>query len=914
MFEYRNLTKNEFLARNLTTIEEMISQTNTQLSAENGPRLQPLTPLDFWLVFQAEAAIDRHGHVDPDGQHSLGERGILPLPSNVEFWNGPGAPDPHRPHPMELNLHQYALYLGQLKNKVVRQRNGRDVYPDLFRHPGIEGHPARMAKLLAGVVHGYFFGGNYRPGPPPDNALLSGYASDRTVPDMLRGTTYVHAGSTILENRQRNIDEALAHFGAHNPDGAALPGSFEVTNDDGRYILAPEDASSFGSAQLRLDVDGPQSLRYLSLEVTAGFPRTLSHVIGQILEDTRSQGLRRIRAVPVHQHGSSWIVQIDVVVLEIEGAGRATLQLRRGAASIAELALIRESMHFDDVEFEVDMVDNASRVTEVYDPQSHPNRPSALPASAVSIERAFHDAGFNVRMSGERSVIPVQDAGADVIWNDMELHNAMQTYWSRFSNRAQWGMWVIYAALHERGTGLGGIMFDTLGQQHRQGTAIFTNSFISEAPPEEMHPEPWRRRMQIWTAIHEIGHGFNLAHSWQKEAGIPFPLTAQNDHEARSFMNYPYYVQGGQSAFFSDFEFRFSEKELLFMRHAPRDFVRMGGAMWGQDHGLRQEPEKPGHAFRLELRPNRETNMFHFLEPVHLELKLTNTSPVVQEVPFDVLDEGHHVSIAVAREGAELTRRHRPFRSACYKSQPKSVTPGQSLYATHFVSASVGGWLIDEPGFYAVQAAACFGGETYISNILRIYVSPDASPEAHRMASEFFDEGVGRVLSFQGAPALEKANDVLREVVDRLPETRVAQHALLGLAGPQVQTFKQLKGDENSARLRIVATEADLSCAEELQANLVDKHAETSAETLGHIQYRSSVERLAGTFAEHGDLDSAISVQEGLVDVLKRRDVLDRVVQDSQSTLWVYETLKKGGSENAGRKRVNKRKTKIRGH
>ncbi len=34
-------------------------------------------------------------------------------------------------------------------------------------------------------------------------------------------------------------------------------------------------------------------------------------------------------------------------------------------------------------------------------------------------------------------------------------------------------------------------------------------------------------------------------------------------------MNYPYGVAGGESAFFADFEYRFSDGELLFMRHAP---------------------------------------------------------------------------------------------------------------------------------------------------------------------------------------------------------------------------------------------------------------------------------------------------------------------------------------------------------
>ena len=48
----------------------------------------------------------------------------------------------------------------------------------------------------------------------------------------------------------------------------------------------------------------------------------------------------------------------------------------------------------------------------------------------------------------------------------------------------------------------------------------------------------------------------------------------------RSFMNYPTKVPGGQTSFFSDFAYRFSEQELLFMRHAPERFVQKGNASW----------------------------------------------------------------------------------------------------------------------------------------------------------------------------------------------------------------------------------------------------------------------------------------------------------------------------------------------
>jgi hypothetical protein len=134
----------------------------------------------------------------------------------------------------------------------------------------------------------------------------------------------------------------------------------------------------------------------------------------------------------------------------------------------------------------------------------------------------------------------------------MEMHDAMQLHWSRFADRAQWAMWVFYASLHETGTDLGGIMFDDLGPNHRQGTALFVDSFIAQPPPGDPAPAAWVDRMRFWTAVHELGHAFNLAHSWQKSLGTGWvPLADQP--EARSFMNYPYAVRGGQEAVFASF-------------------------------------------------------------------------------------------------------------------------------------------------------------------------------------------------------------------------------------------------------------------------------------------------------------------------------------------------------------------------
>ncbi len=207
------LSKPRFLQDNRRVLRGLLDVVNTRLATQYPAGITPLTESDLWVVLYAEAGI-KNGLIDPDARHSNGERGLLPLPNNITFWNGPGVPDWHQPMPLDVNLTHYATYLGQLKNKPVKQIGGRMLYRDLFRAPGLQGNDARQARLLAGIVHGYFVSVNYRGRRVPMDDILAGYAADRTIPQILAGSGYVHVGIGILEGRQRNVDAALALLAA----------------------------------------------------------------------------------------------------------------------------------------------------------------------------------------------------------------------------------------------------------------------------------------------------------------------------------------------------------------------------------------------------------------------------------------------------------------------------------------------------------------------------------------------------------------------------------------------------------------------------------------------------------------------------------------------------------------------------
>ena len=203
-----NLTKEEFLAANRVALADLITEVNEDLVDRHGSQAHSINVADVWVLTYIEAGLS-NGKVDPNHRHSQGERGLLPLPSNIEFWNGPAAPRWDRPMPLRTNLFHFYLYLGQIKNKIVRRAAGIDLYPGLFEFPGIGGNTEHEAKVLAAVVHGYFLDLNYSDGTVPFDHLLSGFARNRALTDIMRPTTYVHAGTSILVGRESNIERAI---------------------------------------------------------------------------------------------------------------------------------------------------------------------------------------------------------------------------------------------------------------------------------------------------------------------------------------------------------------------------------------------------------------------------------------------------------------------------------------------------------------------------------------------------------------------------------------------------------------------------------------------------------------------------------------------------------------------------------
>jgi len=304
---------------------------------------------------------------------------------------------------------------------------------------------------------------------------------------------------------------------------------------------------------------------------------------------------------------------------------------------------------------------------------------------------------------------------------------------------------------------------------------------------------------QVGLSLDETGKLKVNAHSWQKALGARWIPGLVNEPEARSFMDYPYNVIGGQSAFFANFGFRFSPQELLFMRHAPEEFVQMGNADWFDNHGFEEARVSAEPKFKLELKSTQNSDGgLEFMEPAVIELTLTNVSGEPQVVDEHVLSSPDRLTVVIKKRG-KAARQFLPYSERCYQARNKAFAAGESMTDSLFLSSGKNGWDLAEPGYYLVQMALHLYNEDIVSEPLTLRVAPPKSYDQEYLSQDYFSDDVGRVLTFDGSRYLTSANDTLREVMGKLSGSRAAIHARVALASPLSRDCKVLDAGKSTS-------------------------------------------------------------------------------------------------------------------
>lgn len=635
--------------------------------------------------------------------------------------------------------------------------------------------------------------------------------------------------------------------------------------------------------ELRVDIDGSRPTRRVSGDFFSTSGATTSYFGSFIVHSPTIT--TTAAAVVVRGLGTyTWAAGAPVVQVTIphrtilQPPANATVQFFTTSNSPgASYLCLFASAYFRTVQWEQDSV--AGSVPFVsYNTGSLPQPPGS-PTRVLTVPRAFAEAGVEVQVAGAPNTIPTSVAGADLKWTDAELHNAMRNHFSLFRDSPQWKVWLVVATSHVGG--YRGIMFDYSDSFQRQGCAVFYDA-IKGLDAEN-------QRAQLRTYVHELGHAFNLLHSWQKDlASPPQPLGLNHGFGDLSWMNYPQnYNRGdgspaGTTAYWAAFPFQFTANELIHLRHGYYRNVIMGANAFlvgagDIDAGLFEDPVVDDSGLRLEL---RSKDVYEFGEPVVVELKLSTTD-LRGRMTHGYLHPNDDFTAIAIRQPSGRTVLFRPMQRHCADAGNtiRLDVDRPALYSSAYIGYGRDGHYFEQPGTYKIRASyVASDGSRVMSPVQRIRVRHPLTRTDEEVAELMMGPEQGALFALLGSdsPHLKAGNDALSELIDRHARHPFAVFARLVKGVNAERDFKNLSADPSGSKVLTVRAADTKESIHQLNA-VVD--ASTSGgKGVDNITLNMVMRRLAHAQARQGDLERANAVLDRMVEMFSQRRLSPRVL------------------------------------
>jgi hypothetical protein len=491
--------------------------------------------------------------------------------------------------------------------------------------------------------------------------------------------------------------------------------------------------------------------------------------------------------------------------------------------------------------------------------------PSGGPARDLSVVGAFAEAGIEMIPTAASDVINIGDANSNATWSNAELHASMERHFSLYQDSSQWAVWQLAAQLHDLGAGLYGIMFDQQGKQ-RQGCAVFHQG-IGGSTPE-------RLRLQLYTYVHELGHNFNLLHSWQKSLATP---PSPNRPLALSWMNYPfnYPAPGGEATYWNQFAFQFDNEELIHLRHAFRNNIIMGGSNFAVGSAFDKDlmPDQIRDESGLSLTISTHQKKFKLGEPVVLELALKTTDARGRRVHTWLHPNFTLVQVAIRKPGGNVVP-YEPLIHHLVGDQSQTIKHDDVVRDSAYISYGKDGLYFEQPGNYEIRASyAALDGSTVLSNIITMRVGYPVGAVDEAVADLLMGDAQGTLFYLLGSDAesLRSGNDAFDEVLAKYPDHVLANYVRLvkGInSGRDFKTIseddgrrvevRQAKPQESAHLLTTVANSnvldsvsAEMTLARLAAAQKMQGDEASAAATIGRISSQPSSRKVtAGSMAK----------------------------------------------------------------
>lgn len=651
-----------------------------------------------------------------------------------------------------------------------------------------------------------------------------------------------------------------------------------------RTVSGSYTGTAFGfKLDLRVDVDRPGMLNTASFDFfTVG---AVSTYYGSFVVNSPS----------ITYSTTNVIVDGFITGTRTMWANRVKIQIPRNTilhpAADAKMTLLQNSIagntytcafqspYFRTVKLETDAEVGTSLLGD-YDTAS---LPCPGPNRIINVVKAYQEAGINMVYTGSNNTINSSEGGADSRWTESEMHASMVKHFSVFSNQVQWAVW-LFAARKATSSTLLGIMFDYLGMKpHRQGCAVFQDTVKSYHPSTNDY-----NRHLLYTYVHELGHAFNLLHSWDKSRP-----------DSLSWMNYDwkYDSRNGAGSYWTNFNFIFDRQEIKHMRHGFRNSVIMGGNDWAVGAGL-EAPHSHESVFASEMEENRTgvkllvepiKKSYAFGEPLVVELKLRCMDLNGVTVNANIHPKYEQVKIGIMKPNGKVVT-YEPVAHNCAIEKWENLTAeNNTVYASAYIGYGKEGFYFDQPGFYKLKAAYLHhDGSIVTSEEVTIRVKSPFNKAEDDIADLYFSNDAGMQFYMMGSdsPSLQKGMDDLRLVADKYDKNDLSVYANLILGVNEGMKFKVVDPKEGKVQTR----KRDLSAASK---NLTKVFNESKGEKgIDNITLNWAYRHLAKAFLLEGDDQTAKSILSALEQAFAQKNLKPKVKETIKAQSKEVLTLK----------------------
>ncbi|MBN1189664.1 MAG: hypothetical protein JXA46_07925 [Dehalococcoidales bacterium] len=650
--------------------------------------------------------------------------------------------------------------------------------------------------------------------------------------------------------------------------------------------------------ELRVDVDGRNPQNRISGDIFCrlgywgGYFTTLylySFVV-ESLTAVETKGVMTMKGpVKFYNDAGKTGHSIEITIPRaplLSPAADATVKFYKSGALYSTFLCPRTSGYFRTVELEIDRFQSTTYPSAASTGVAP--HPTDLTSETLTCADIYRRAGIDMKVT-EDDVLNDADSGdAGSNWDEGELHDLMETHFDNFADTLQWNCYGVIVPKFGNpnyNPGYFGVMFDWGGWQTgdtylRQGAAIAYDALQGYSSGTLYNTAAKKARFFLETFVHEIGHAFNLPHTWSR--------TDNADSGSKSFMNYPWRYSGGvggENAFWSDFRWEFDDVELVWMRHGNRKDVIFGGNDWiGNNLSIYSEPqiERSQAALNLGVRAQQ---VFDFGQPVQVEIKLKNVTDKVIKVDARLRPEDGLVTFYIIRPNHEIIRYSAPVRR---DSAPGEVdlAPGESLYESALLSYGARGAYFQEPGEYFVRAyydSPTAG--TIVSSGCRFRVAAPFSRSSEELAHLVFSPEAAKFLYYGGIERYPGVISNLKEAVEKYAasDPAVVRHIAASLGKHAGRSVKQVitKKGQRIITLRKANLEEAIKYLEIARLMLPERNISA----MDNVTYNRLSANLADCYLRQDQKAKAEQMLKKSLQYLQKRQVSKTVIEDYKARI-----------------------------